>query len=287
LITLRRRHSNLVFVLAATVIVGGCAPLFGLGQPGGWSFAADNRSVGIDYVIRYTSSETATYVLLSSGAEGLVQAGPQAPGPTDTVAILDPVSCRVISVVDPVPAGHNRIDLTSVWLYAIGLYDPTDYGDARAPEPFLPATDKCESADPAATPLPKPTMEAGTWLRGWEMYCEDRGGFSVRGETLDGATAGCEAHAMDIGQGPIGGKNEIAIWNPQGDMNRLGIAWKAGGCAKSATVSLFPTAGGYRVHVISIGTGCAPETEPFATIFHLTEPLDASLVQGDLERVSD
>lgn len=277
--------------MATAVVVAACGPLLGLGQSSGWSFAADFRGVGVDFVIRYTSSDAPVFLLRSGEDSGIVHAGAGSPDPSATVAVLDAVTCRVVFLVDPVPGGHNRLDLTSAWLYTVDPYDPADYGDPSTPEGSLPVTDKCASSDPTSTPKPDPTMAAGTWLNGWEMSCEAEGDganpFSVRGESLDGSTAGCEAHTGEIGQGPTDESAAVSIWNPEGDMNRLGVAWKDTACANLATVSIYPTTAGYRAHVISIGSKCAPALKPYAVIFHLTEPLDARLIQGAVERIAE
>jgi len=289
----RQRTWCLPIALIVALVAAGCASIAGLGQPSSWTFAADNgtgRTNGIDYVIRSTVGDKAVYQLLSKGTGGVVTSGVGSPDPRAAIAILDPVTCRVVSMVSPVPPGNNRIDLTSGWLYPVEQYDPADFlDDESRPERGLPVTEACASSDPAATPRPDPTMAVGTWLHGWEMDCEAADGgpnvFSVRGESLDGATAGCEAHLGDTGQGPIGIKDGISIWNPGGDERLLGIGWEDTACADSATVSLLPTIDGYRAHVISIGSTCAPGPQPHSVIFHLTDPLDAALIRGEVERI--
>lgn len=285
-----RRLLTLMAVVT-TIVVAACRPPFGLGQTGGWSLRADNSSVGIDYVVRYTSGDAPVYLRIPAGSEGIVRAGDGAPDASSTLAILDPVSCRVVSLVDPVPDGHTWVSLSIEGTPSVEPYDPEDWGDPLDPGQSLAETDTCSRSDPAATPLPEPSMVAGEWLNGWEMYCEAAGGgaapFGIRGEFLDGAVAGCEAHRGDIGQGSIEATDGVSIWNPDGDTSRLGVAWEDTACSNGATVSLFPTMAGYRAHAISIGSTCAPDLKSYAVVFFLTEPIDAGLVLGEVERIVD
>jgi hypothetical protein len=55
------------FVLTVVAIMlAACQPFLGLGRTPGWSVRADNSTVGIDYVLRYTSSEATVFRLLPS-----------------------------------------------------------------------------------------------------------------------------------------------------------------------------------------------------------------------------
>ena len=51
----------------------------------------------------------------------------------------------------------------------------------------------------------------------------------------------------------------------------------------AATVSLYPTMSGYAVGVISIGSTCGSALKPYSVVFHLTEPIDARTVPGELD----
>jgi hypothetical protein len=274
-------------VSLVTILLAGCQPLLGLGQSPGWSVRADNSTVGIDYVLRYTSSKAPVYRLLPSGSDGVVQSGKGSRDPGSALAVLDPVSCREVSIVDPIADDYTSVSLSIEGTPSAGAYDPEDYGDPSDPAQLLAGTDTCATSDPAVTPKPAPSMVAGEWLNGWEMYCvaAGNGAFGVRGEFLNGAVAGCEAHPADIGQGAIDSPNGVSIWNPDGDKSRLGVAWEDTACANGATVSLYPTVAGYRAHTISIGSACAPAMKPYAVVFFLTEPIDASLVRGEVERI--
>lgn len=276
-------------LVVVTIILVACRPPFGLGQADTWSLRVDNSSVGIDYVLRYTSSDAPVYVLAVAGSEGIVRAGSGAPDPLAVLAVLDPLSCRVVSIVDPVPERHSWASFSWGGTLSVGSYDPEDFGDPLDPGQLLAETDRCSESDATATPLPEPSMVAGEWLNGWEMSCQAAGGgtepFSVRGEFLDGAVEGCEAHSGDIGQGSTDVPDGLSIWNPDGDMRRLGIAWEDTACTNGATVSLYPTMAGYQAHAISIGSKCAPAMKPYAAVFYLTEPIDATMVRGEVERI--
>ena len=284
-----RRPFSILVLSLATIVLAGCQPLLGLGQSSGWSVRADNSTVGIDYGLRYTSDAAAVYRILPSGSDGVVQSGEGSRDPRSALAVLDPVSCRVVSIVDPIADDHTSVSLSIEGTPSVGAYDPEDYGDPSDPTQLLAETDTCSWSDPAATPKPAPSMVAGEWLNGWEMYCVAAGNetFGVRGEFLNGAVAGCEAHAANIGQGAIDAPDGVSIWNPDGDTSRLGVAWKDTACANRATVSLYPTMAGYRAHTISIGSACAPAMRPYAVVFFVAEPIDAGLVRGEVERITE
>jgi hypothetical protein len=281
-------------------VLATCRPAFDVGQPRlGWTLYADNPSIGIDYVIRFTSSEEPAYLLVEAGREGFVQVADEAPAGA-ALAILDPVSCRVVADVAPVPEGHPWVTIAVDGMPQVGE-TPDDYGDPLDPAEWLSHTDLCAASDPSATARPTPSLVAGDWLEGGAMYCEAAGDvsdpsaspsgrhqpFGVRGEFLVGAVAGCEAHRGDIGQATIDAPDGVVIWNPDGNLGTLGVAWEETACTDGATVSLLPTTSGYRVHVISIGSPCEPGMKPYAAVFFLTEPIDADQVAGDLERVGD
>ena len=282
-----RPFGTFVLTLVA-IMVAACQPFLGLGRTPGWSVRADNSTVGIDYVLRYVSGKSTVYRLLPSGSDGVVQSGAGSPDPRATLAVFDPVSCRVVSIVNPVPSDHTLVSLSIEGTPRVGPYDPTDYGDPTDPAQALTKTDTCAASDPAATPRPAPSMVAGEWLNGWEMSCVAAGGtdpFFVRGEFLIGAVEGCKAYAANIGQRAIDNRDGLSIWNPNDDLRRLGVAWEDTACTKGATVSLYPTINGYAAHSISIGSACAPGIKPYAVVFLLTEPIDAGLVHGEVKRI--
>jgi hypothetical protein len=273
----------------AAIVLGGCQQLAGPEPAHGWTVRADNSTFGIDVVVRYTSSQAPTYRLLPWGSSGFVQSGAGSRDPDAVLAILDPVSCRVVSMVDPIADDHIWVSLSIGGTPLVGVRDLDEQGDPSDPRQWLSETDTCAKADPAATPKPAPSMVAGEWLERWEMYCvaAANDAFGVRGEFLDGAVEGCEAHPADIGQGAIDAPHGLAIWNPEGDTTRLGVAWEDVACTTGATVSLYPTFTGYRAHVIATSTACGAAMKPYAVVFFLTEPMEASLVRGEVERITE
>jgi hypothetical protein len=281
------RLSSLVACTAIALLVAACAP-----TASGWSIRVDSTDGVGPLVLRYTSATgTTAYARAAERSDGggILRAGPGDPEPGAAVAVLDPVSCRVIDEISKLPARHSYVAF--LWgggFYGASPYDPSDFGDPFDQTQRLPATDDCAESDPSATPAPLPSLAAGDWLNGWEMSCQatpDRGPiFGVRGEFLLGAVRGCR---VDPPIAASQGVTQEIVWsNPGGDDSVLQVAWTAPGCSEGATVSIFPTLSRYHVHVIAISKACPDEkARAYAVTFLLAAPIDEGLVEGEAAQV--
>lgn len=270
--------------LITAVVVIGCG---GGARTDAWSVRIHNP--GSDFIVRFTSDADTTYAQLPQGGEGLVSAGEGRIPAGASIAVLDPVSCRVVSLIEELPAGHAYISTSWGGTLLADTYDPDDYGGTADHSDQLRATDTCAESDAAAKPRPLPTRVAGEWLNGWEMYCEATNNgapFGVRGEFLLGAAMGCDARPGHSG-GAVSDQRDVALWSVDNDWSRLGLTWSDTACANGATISLVPTFGRYNLHVISTAAECAPTMQPYSAVLYLTESIDVRLVDASVERLVD
>ena len=210
------------------------------------------------------------------------------------LAILDPVSWRVISLAEPLPDIHAHVDVHGDGSSRLTHADADELGHPFDEAQFLEETDVCRDADPTATPRPETPLIAGEWREGGAMACagyDER--FGVRAEFLLGALSGCEA-LVGEGDATIVGKT-VSVVNPDGDQVRLLISWAGSKCVHGATVALHPGDGAYDVQIISTERPCErPGTPlindvlhtPYEVTFYLVEPIDASSVRAAIDRLN-
>jgi hypothetical protein len=268
------------------LLVASCS--FGDRPPIDWSVRADNDQ-GTNLLVRFVADGLPSYYLLPHGSDAMVVAGTGRPPDVESVALLDPVSCRPIDQITSLPGAHSTVSAGfGGSIAAVYAYDPSDHGNDWGVSERLEPTSLCADNDASTTPAPAPSMRVGDWLNGWEMACLTRGddpGFGVRGEFLAGAADGCEAQVGSAGA-PIPASG-VALWNPDRDMTRLGVAWRDRRCVSGATVSILPEGGRYVVNIVSIGTACSSPTETYSAVFYLTTPVGATDAVGELDVVSD
>ncbi|HEX2756413.1 MAG TPA: hypothetical protein VHM48_13170 [Candidatus Limnocylindrales bacterium] len=236
---------------------------------------------------------------LAAGTDGLIRRSDLQPVAT-TVAVLDPVSCRVISEIALGAEAHVFVDIDTAGQVDTHPYDPSDYGTWPNIGALLPDAPQCASADPdpSSTAAPTPSVVDGVRLEPGAIDCQigpeagtgpdaSTEPFDVRVEFVVGAVGGCVARDDDIRPGSAD-RSAVTIWNPDNDLHRLALAWDGTGCTVSATVSLAPTLAGYRADVISIDVPCNnKKPRPFGVAISVVDAIDAAGVTTTIDRVEE
>jgi hypothetical protein len=290
----RQSRQSAIAMLVLSIAIGlvACGPL---GARAGSSVRTENPWLAIDFVVRDTSDGSVAYVALAAGTSGLVRQSDRRPQET-TIAVLDPVSCRVISEIALGADAHVFVGVDTAGQVSASPYDPTDYGQWPDIGNRLLVSPRCANADPRSTAAPTPGLVGGIRLEPGAIDCEVAAGsngnsdpskspFNARVEFSVGAVAGCEAHDHD---GRSTTEAGITVLNPSDDRHRLAVAWNGTSCTIGATVTLIPTLAGNRVHVISIDDPCAEKApESFSVVLSVVDAIDATKVSADIERIED
>lgn len=291
-----RHGSWIVALLAASVVTAGCNPFAGRS---GSSIRTDNPWSGIDFVVRASTDEGVGYRAVAAGSDGLIQQSERLPVAT-TIAVLDPVSCRVISQIVLGPDAHLIVDIDTAGQVDAYPYDPADYGAWPKIGRSLPDSQHCAESDPdpRSTPAPTPAIVDGIRVEPGAIACQvapaaaavpkpTTAAFSVRVESVVGAVGGCRAHDDDLRPGPTV-PSGVTVLNPDADLHRLAVAWDGTGCTVGATVSLSPTLAGYRADVISIDVPCNDHAaRPFGVVVNVIDEVAAASVTADIRRVEE
>jgi hypothetical protein len=272
---------HLVLMLAVSAV--GCSLL----EPrAGWTVLVWNGNGNVDFVVRFRSHTEAVDRVLLPHQDKFVFVGDRRP-PGASLLVLDPTSCRPISIVDPLPEDHVSVAIEWNGDVAAHVEDPHKLLDPFLPELQAPITDACSQLDPAEDPAALAEPVVGVELGDGAYSCETEGegSFGVRVEPLLGAIEGCRASTQPIDR-PLE-PGVVAHWNPAGAADAVSFAWLDTTCTSGATISLMPTGTGYRASVISISDNCEPETVPYSTTILLRFPIDANSIQAELERIVD
>jgi hypothetical protein len=278
-----------VFTLFLTLAVGigACDRLAGRS---GSSIRTENPWTGIDFVVRATSDGSVSYLGLAAGTDGLIRQSERPPVVT-TIAVLDAVSCRVLSAIVLEGDAHVWVGIDTAGQVDASPYDPRDFGTWPAIGERLPDAPHCAGADPdpRSTPAPILAIHDGIRVDPGAIDCQISSGppFDTRIESVIGAVVGCVAHDDDLRPSPAD-QSGVTILNPGGDRHRLAVAWDGTACTSSATASLSPTLAGYHVNVISISAPCGSrKPRPFGVVISVVDAIDAAAVTTSIDRVDD
>jgi hypothetical protein len=261
---------HLVLMLAVSAV--GCSLL----EPrAGWTVLVWNGNGNVDFVVRFRSHTEAVDRVLLPHQDKFVFVGDRRP-PGASLLVLDPTSCRPISIVDPLPEDHVSVAIE--WNGDVA-------GPRGRPSQAARSLPLGASGSHHRCMLTEPVVGVELGDGAYSCETEGEGSFGVRVEPLLGAIEGCRASTQPIDR-PLE-LGVVAHWNPAGAADAVSFAWLDTTCTSGATISLMPTGTGYRASVISISDNCEPETVPYSTTILLRFPIDANSIQTELERIVD